>query len=301
MRIELRTPPTIPWQVTGNHWLSLPCVHPADGSVHAVGLLSQAHRGAIEFAGATAFEHGNGPPLLRLVFEANGAPVELASSRMAWQRVLEWLPTFSSTSGDLVIRGTVFAPCGRAADFPGFVYAISIENRGASPVPLTFRAEGTLGVRQHRIRNARRFDDEHSARLTDNVVTLCGARPGSEAALAITGDDMVASVASPTDGIVRFTLAHEVSIEAGATTELALYVAAGPEPDGAIAMVNRMRSRGWRTLASQTRDALATLQQSTGVPAADRLINRHLMFAYFYAAGRAIDDARWYLFRSRAP
>lgn len=220
---------------------------------------------------------------------------------MAWQRVLEWLPTFSSTNGDLVIRGTVFAPCGRAADFPGFVYAISIENRGASPVPLSFRAEGTLGVRQHRIRNARRFDDEHSVTLTDNVVTLCGARPGSEAALAITGDDMIASVANSTDGIVRFTLAHEVSLEAGTTTELALYVAAGPEPDGAIAMVNRMRSRGWRTLASQTRDALATLQQSTGVPAADRLINRHLMFAYFYAAGRAIDDARWYLFRSRAP
>ncbi|MEO6864394.1 MAG: hypothetical protein ABI229_02985 [Gemmatimonadaceae bacterium] len=301
MRSELRTPPTIPWQVTGNHWLSLPCVHPADGSIHAVGLLSQAHRGAVEFAGASDFEAGNAEPLLRLGFEANGAPVELASSRMAWQRVLEWLPTFNSTSGDLVIRGTVFAPCGRAADFPGFVYAISIENRGGSATSVSFRADGTLGVRQHRIRTARRFDDEHSVTLSENIITLSGTNPGSEIALAVTGDDMIGSVTETQGGIVRFALARDVSLAAGAKVDLALYVAAGPEADGALAMVNRMRTRGWRTLASQTSDALSALQQSTGVSAADRLINRHLMFAYFYAAGRAIDDARWYLLRSRAP
>lgn len=301
MRPELRTPPTIPWQVTGNHWLSLPCVHPADGSVHAVGLISQAHRGAVEFAGGADFEAGNGAPLIRLAFEANGEPVELASSRMAWQRVLEWLPTFNSTIGDLVIRGTVFAPCGRAADFPGFVYAISVENRGDTLTSVSFRAEGTLAIRQHRIRTARLFDDAHSVRLRDEVVTLSGTGPRSEIALAIAGDEMIGSVAATTDGIARFTLAREVSLEPGATADLALYAAAGPEADGATAMVNRMRSRGWRTLASQTRDALSALQQSTGVSAADRLVNRHLMFAYFYAAGRAIDDARWYLFRSRAP
>src|SRR6185369_13309917 len=24
--------PNIPWQLTGNHWLSLPCINPADGA-----------------------------------------------------------------------------------------------------------------------------------------------------------------------------------------------------------------------------------------------------------------------------
>jgi hypothetical protein len=267
-----------------------------------VGLLSQAHRGAVEFAGATGFEDGGTTPFLRLGFEADGVPVELAASRMAWQRVLEWLPTFNSTVGDLVIRGTIFAPCGRSADFPGFVYAISVENRGTSATSITFRADGMLGIRQHRIRTARRFEDAHSARVSGDVVMLSGSNPGSEIALAIAGDGMTASVSSAaSDGSISFTLSQEVSLDSGARIDLALYVAAGPEQDGAVAMVNRMRSRGWRTLASQTSDALSTLQQATGVPAADRLINRHLMFAYFYAAGRAIDDARWYLFRSRSP
>jgi len=276
-------------------------VHPADGSIHGIGLISLAHRGAIEFAGAADFENGAGEPLLRLGFEANGAPIELATTRMAWQRVLEWLPAFNATVGDIVIRGTIFAPCGRAADFPGFVYAISIENRGQSPAAVTFRAQGTLGVRQHRIRTARRFDDPHIATLTDDMITLRGTNRGSETALALTGDSMIGTVAETTDGTARFTLSREALLQPGERVDLALYAAAGPEVDGAVAMVQRMRRRGWRTLAAQTRDAISTLQQSTGIPAADRLINRHLMFAYFYAAGRAIDDARWYIFRSRIP
>ena len=56
----MRRPPQIPWQVTGNHWLSLPCVHPADGSLHAVGVLHRGSRAAVEFAGSADFESGTG-------------------------------------------------------------------------------------------------------------------------------------------------------------------------------------------------------------------------------------------------
>lgn len=269
--------------------------------MHGIGLLSESHRGAIEFAGGADFEEGGAPPLLRLAFTRDGEPVDLGAGRMAWQRVLEWLPTFNSAVGDLVVRGTIFAPSGRAADFPGFVYAISLENRGSAASAVNFTAEGALGIRQHRIRTPRRFDDAHEITLANDVVTLSGTNRGSEIALAIAGDGMMAHVDNADDGVARFSLVREVSLDAGARVDLALYVAAGPERDGATAMLNRMRSRGWRSLATQTRETLTGLQQATGVAAADRLVNRHLMFAYFYAAGRAIDDARWYLFRSRAP
>ena len=62
-----------------------------------------------------------------------------------------------------------------------------------------------------------------------------------------------------------------------------------------------MRRRGWRDLLSSTRDALQSLEQSTGNEAIDRLINRNLLFAYFYGVGRALDDAQYYLVRTRAP
>jgi hypothetical protein len=39
----------------------------------------------------------------------------------------------------------------------------------------------------------------------------------------------------------------------------------------------------------------------TGSEGIDRLVNRNLLFAYFYGVGRALDDAHYYLMRSRAP
>ena len=31
--VSTAPPPPVPWQFTGNHWLTVPCIHPADGAV----------------------------------------------------------------------------------------------------------------------------------------------------------------------------------------------------------------------------------------------------------------------------
>jgi hypothetical protein len=50
-----------------------------------------------------------------------------------------------------------------------------------------------------------------------------------------------------------------------------------------------------------TREGLKALEQSTGNDTIDRLINRNLLFAYFFGAARALDDAHYYAVRTRAP
>ena len=62
-----------------------------------------------------------------------------------------------------------------------------------------------------------------------------------------------------------------------------------------------MRRRGWRSLLVATRDAIRSLEQSTGNEGVDGVINRNLLLAYFFGVGRALDDAHFYLVRSRAP
>ena len=37
--MSIKPPPAIPWQVTGNHWLCLPCIHPMDASIHLAGVV----------------------------------------------------------------------------------------------------------------------------------------------------------------------------------------------------------------------------------------------------------------------
>jgi len=289
--------PNVPWQLTGNHWLAIPCIHPADGSIHAIGVVHRGARAAVEFAGGPDFVDGAGPALLKPIVEIDGRAHDLASGTMAWERALEWLPTFTCTIGDVVVRGTIFAPYGRDADLAGAVYAIALESRGAAH-SVRVRLEGTLGHRQLRVRTARPTDDASlvSRGAGGHLLLEGSAQPGL-AALAVSAD---ADVEVTQDG-VRFSLARTLELPTRGHADTAFYLAAGPERDGAEATVAVLRRRGWRALLAGTRDALQQLEQSTGSEGVDRLINRNLLFAYFFGVARALDDAHYYLVRTRAP
>ncbi len=293
--------PSIPWQVTGNHWMALPCVHPVDGSVHALGLLHRGARSAVEFAGSEGFLTGDGPALARPVLTVDGERIELAKGGIAWERAFNWLPTFTATVGDLVIRGTLFAPFGLDADIAGAVYALAVENRGSAERRVSFSLEGTLGHRQLRVRTPRPLDDASRVSAGPRgTVVLDGVSAPGLAALAIASDEDAAVTitdgASPT-----YALERSFVVAGGARVDCAFYIGAGPEYDGAQATVSVMRRRGWRALLQATREALRALEQSTGTESLDLLVNRNLLFAYFYGVARGLDDAQYYLVRSRAP
>ena len=292
--MSLRPIPPVRWQVTGNHWISLPCIHAETGSVHALGLLNRAARSGVEFAGDPGFVDGKGPPLFRLSFH------DLPVGPLQWSHAQGWIPTWTRDAGTLAIRGVTFAPYGRDVDVPGFVYAVVLENRGPAPVDVEVVFEGTLGLRQHRVRTARRFDDANRVERIDDAVILEGAALPGPAALAISTDG--ATEINCESGVAPgFAFRRKLSIPAGGSAEAAFYVAAGPERDGAVATGVAMRRRGWRELLEATRTALRSLEQSTGSEEIDAIVNRNLLFAYFYAVGRALDDAHFYLVRSRAP
>ena len=200
---------------------------------------------------------------------------------------------------DLVLRGTIFAPYGRDADVSGAVYALSIENRGANEVPVDVTLAGTLGHRQLRVRTPRPFEDANRVSLgASGAVLLEGASlPGLVAVALVADGDATASVGRQTRSRSR----ARSRVAPGGREQIAFYLAVGPERDGAEATARVLRRRGWRELLSSTRDALQSLEQSTGHEALDRLINRNLLFAYFYGVGRALDDAQYYLVRTRAP
>jgi hypothetical protein len=136
-------------------------------------------------------------------------------------------------------------------------------------------------------------------RAPEDVVVLKGsALPGLVAlAIASDGPAHVETHGEP----ARYVIRRSVRVAAGHHADLAFYIAAGPEQDGAHATVSVMRRRGWRDLLAATRDALRDLEQTTGHEGLDRLINRNLLLAHFYGVGRALDDAHFYFVRTRTP
>ena len=175
--------------MTGNHWLSLPCIHPGDASIHAVGVLHRASRAAIEFAGSADFAFGTGEPLARPALAIDGVRHDLSNVPIAWERALGWIPTFTCTVAEIVVRGTIFAPYGRDADVSGAVYAISLENRRAADAHVDVSLAGVLGHRQLRVRTARAFEDASRVVLgASGAMVLQGASLPGLAALAVVAD-----------------------------------------------------------------------------------------------------------------
>ena len=267
----------------------------------ALGFLHRGTRSAIEFAGGAEFVDGYGPPLLRPRLHIDGKDRHLNDAPMVWERAAGWLPTFTWTSGDLVLRGTIFAPFGRDSDTAGAVYAISVENRSSAALQLSVSLDGELGHRQLRVRTPRPFEDAHRVSIVDRAVVLGGAAAAGMVTVAIGADTEDVRVEPRGAAGNGFSITRSVNVGAKDKAQLAFYIAAGPEQDGAIASMEVLRRRGWKDLLRDTRDALQTLEQATGHESLDGIINRNLLFAYFYGVGRAVDDAHYYLVRSRAP
>lgn len=219
---------------------------------------------------------------------------------MVWERALAWLPTFTWTVDQLTVRGTIFAPFGRDSDVAGAVYALSLENHGDRDLEATFVMDGVLGHRQLRVRTERAMDDAHEVREVEGDVILAGRAAPGLVALAI-GADVSGGVTISAGDAPGYVIERSITAAAGGRAQLAFYLAAGPEPDGARASMAVLRRRGWKDLLRDTRDALQSLEQTTGQETLDRLINRNLLFAYFYGVGRALDDAHYYLVRSKTP
>jgi hypothetical protein len=290
--------PIVPWQITGNHWLALPCIHPADGSIRALGIIHRGARGAIELAGDPGFLEGKGAPLAIPSFEIDGKVHRLSEGGMAWERAFGWVPTFTATLESIVIRGTIFAPFGRDGDIPAAVYALSIENRGDTDRTMTVRLSGTFGHQQLRVRTPRDLPGERTVTARkEGTVILEGTTVPAFVALALAADE---PGPARVDG-QSYELTRELELPANGRGQCAFFIACAPERDSAMATVDVIRRRGWRELLTVTREGLRALEQSTGSESVDRLINRNLLFAYFFSAARALDDAHYYIVRTRAP
>lgn len=291
--------PRVPWQITGNHWVTVPCIHPADASIHMIGAVHAGLRGAIEFAGSSEFLDGTAPALLRLTLAINGEKQVLGGEGIAWERESGWIPAFSCKVKDLVVRGVICAPHGRNADLAGFVLDASVENRGSVSLDVAIGVEGSFGERMLRVKTSRAFSDASRVMPGINAsVVLQGDGAENPVAIAIGASRLLEPEIRSSSS---WNISEAQAIEAGSSHSLSICVAVGQERDGAEAVLEVMRRRGAANLIASTRAALVAMEPSTAIPAADRLIARHMFFAYFCSIARAIDDAHLYVMRSRVP
>jgi uncharacterized protein len=284
-------------ELTGNEYVSLPLVH-ADGGLDCVGVLHGGMAGLVEWWGP-----GDGTPLLRPRITYGGMAVSLEGT--AWRRLDRWIPTCSVALADgSSIAVTTCAPPG----FPaarGFFVRVDVENKGRRAVEVEFGLDVAWQRSLLRVTTERPMPGRNAMDTRNGVLTLA-MDGGRGPALAITGrhapDITIDAAMSPdADETLRATLVQRASATPQRRVSLGFYVGAGRERDGAHAAASGMLRTGADRLLRQARMELShTLRAGHDHRWSDTL-NRNLLFNRYYAVGRAIDDDRLYLLRSRSP
>ncbi|MBR9989622.1 MAG: hypothetical protein KFH98_07695 [Gemmatimonadetes bacterium] len=296
-------------ELTGNDYVSIPFIG-RDGALDAINVLHGASAGLIEWSSA-------GEALLKPRITFDGSIVEMDDVR--WKRLDRWIPVFVATLTDgSTVTGTVCAPGG----YPparGFIIRIEAENRGRAPRELQVELDIEWSWSRLRIATARPLAGRNCMALdaAGSALTL-DADDGRGPSLAIgtshpaemsaaDGAGAFSPMASPSaitaanGESMRARVSQTVQVRSNSRGGVVFNIGAGRERDGALAAAAALGRAGPDHLLRQARLELShTLRSAQDHRWAD-LLNRNLLFNRYFALGRAIDDDRLYLLRSRSP
>jgi uncharacterized protein len=259
---------------------------------------------------------GSDRAFLRPVVRVGGEEVSLEGAR--WRRLDRWIPTFSVTaSPDLAIHGTICAPGGYPAQ-RGFMVRLELENRGRAPLDVVVALEVAWHASRHWVATPRAFPGPNrmggdgSGRAlvleTDGgrgpaMAITAGGAPILRAVPSTAGGDAVladAFIEAANGTPLLATVEQSLTLVPNRRTATEFYVGVGRERDGASAAAHALRRSGGDALLRQARlDLSYTLRAGQDHRWAD-LLNRNLIFNRYCAVGRAVDDDRLYLVRSRS-
>ena len=296
-------------ELTGNDYVSIPIIHP-DGSMDAINVLHGASAGLIEWSGTAG-------SLLRPRISFDGVEVDMQAAR--WRRLARWIPVVPVTLPDgSTITGTVCAPGG----YPparGFTVRVEVENRGREARVLVVELDIDWSWSRLRIATARPLAGANvlAADSSASAITL-ETDGGRGPALAIgTSHPPALHAAAGTDELaplaggcainadngtpLRARITQSVQVRANSRAGVVFNVGAGRERDGALAAAAALRRSGPDHWLRQARLELSHTLRSAQDHRWAEPLNRNLLFNRYYAIGRAIDDDRLYLLRSRSP
>ncbi|NIQ55532.1 MAG: hypothetical protein GWN71_19875, partial [Gammaproteobacteria bacterium] len=252
------------WEVTGNHYLAVPCVSPRDGGIHRLNVLHRGALGLLEWASDRGAASPSGEPLLAPEVREEGRILELGEP--AWERLERWIPRFrAEPEAGLVLRGTLCAPGGGELMLPGAVYALEIENRTDRDRVLEVGLAGTWRWALRTVETSRPLDAPNRVACggvaVPGLVLELGGEPGLaalgvvasggdvslEAAAAdrplralAEGEDVAVENGRP----LRVRIARRVRVGKGKRAAVAFFLGVAVERDGALARADALRTTG---------------------------------------------------------
>lgn len=282
--------------LTGNEYISLPEICPAQGGLISAGLLHYDSAGMLEFAGT------DNNPLVEPVISINNRKVSL-SGRLTWSYRDHWIPCFYANWGNGELSGKIVSPPGHRGCF----YQLTLRNLSDERWFLEWGWQGTWSKLFHTVSRQSEIKDKQSV-YHDNftrglILDACCGLPVAALALAPSPSDIwrIRKRKNRSGLSWEYSLTEQRYLEPNQDITATLFIAANRNASGASAIAKDLTERGSEALEEETRFWLQQRHISLEEPALERVIRRNLFFNYFYSLGRSIDNDTLICTTSRSP
>ena len=284
--------------VTGNDFVSLPCIRERDGALLDVTFLYRSLKGAINVKGR------ENEPFLLPFFCVDGKHV--VPRQLSWRKTEHWIPSFTFVTAEAEWECTYLA----AREARGFLMHLSCKNKTGRPLPLQWGASGCWSETDHATNNDFRMELPMRTWTSWHGLPVFGAvqgvplfvfsfffdgadgeRPNGENSFTCSADaDAVRYCYSnrqicPPEGEVFYNLYFGLGYEAVAAVTSGLY----------------QSRRGYDSLFEDTAGFLHARAAEVSDSRLSELLNYNLFFSYFFAAGITLDTEEFVLVTSRSP
>ncbi|MDO9574059.1 MAG: glycoside hydrolase family 125 protein [Candidatus Contubernalis sp.] len=301
-----------PYYLTGNQYISVPDIDQIQGGVYSVNILHMGAKGLLEFRGE------ENKPLLRPFIRLEGKEFSLAS-KLSWNYLHSWIPTFKLDSQKLQVEGKIYFPPGHR----GGVYCLKIKNLGNDLVNVEAGFEVNWTKFNLVIFKSREIEVQRRVYFdswTGSLVMEAGyGLPLGSMALGMAGG-RTWNVEDQTQGVQSVSSGQQINLKAQEEINIPLYIAVNIEGDGAATTVVDLRRHGFQKLFEDTvnwlkdREMFPEPESSGNCDETGRrigenhyngtirsLADKNLFFNYFYALGRTMDTDELVPVTSRSP
>jgi hypothetical protein len=304
------------WELTGNHYVCLPRISRSTGAIHSVNVVHRGLNSLIEW-GTERAPTPDGPAFLFPEIRMDDAVVPLED--LAWERLDRWLPRFRATLQDRVtLTCTIAAPGGFEPLVRGALVRFELDNQSAREHAVVIALVGDWRWSLRCVATVRplRGSNRLFVATDGRALALEAAEGSASAALAITasGDVRIESHAgehsapgAPGEEIeagqgqaIHFRVSRSVTVRAGRRANVMFALGVAPERDGALTTARHIARFPADDLIQSARLELARITRHGRPSGLTELLNRNLVFAYYCAIARAIDDDRIYPLTSRS-
>ncbi len=276
--------------VTGNEYISLPTIRQEDAALEGISFLHMGAKGMIELLGS------EDSPFLRPVVLRGGAEVPLTHLRWHWEG--DWIPCFTAQAAEAQLEGILLAP----PDARGFGWQLSLQT-GTGDETWQIGLLGCWARTMHAINESKPVLTEKNLYSSGWNHSCCmDLRP------ALSLFAFAPFTAEGAEG-KRYREKFQKNGETVTFSLLAdaqggpacFWFGLGYEEVSAATSAKELYRQGFENLLEQTRCWLAARRRHTADPALEGLLNRNLLFSYFFGSGRTLDTEQYVLVTSRSP